>query len=204
MTKRKIAIAIAAAALAGTCAIGGTLAWLTDTASTKNTFTIGMVDISISEPGVEDPSNIVLTPGVETVKNPTITVEDGSVDAYVFAKVYNNFPAEDLTINIDTTNWIEVDTVETDNVTIYRYAENVVTDAGALPAVFDNVKLSETVDFVGDTDEIAEYLSGKEITVTGYAIQADGLTVEEGDEAWEAAYEALVGENASALPALAN
>ena len=196
MTKRKIAIAIAAAALAGTCAIGGTLAWLTDTASTKNTFTIGMVDISISEPGVDNPESIVLTPGVETTKDPTITVEEGSVDSYVFAKVYNNFPADDLTVNIDTGSWIEVDTVDTESVTIYRYEGNVVKEAGTLPAVFETVKLSETVDFVGNDDAIAEYLADKEITVTGYAIQAASF------DSWEDAYGALVADTDSGLPAL--
>ena len=49
MTKRKIAIAIAAAALAGTCAIGGTLAWLTSSAQITNTFTMGNVKITLDE-----------------------------------------------------------------------------------------------------------------------------------------------------------
>ena len=48
--KKKIFVPVVAAALALCCAIGGTLAWLTDkTDPVVNTFTVGNVDITLAE-----------------------------------------------------------------------------------------------------------------------------------------------------------
>ena len=48
--KKKIWLSVAALALVLCCAVGGTLAWLTDkTEPVKNTFTIGDINIDLSE-----------------------------------------------------------------------------------------------------------------------------------------------------------
>ncbi len=68
-------------------AIGGTLAYFTDTTeAVKNEFTVGNVNIELEEPNW--PGDIGnLMPGVDIPKDPTITVDGKSQDCYVFLKM---------------------------------------------------------------------------------------------------------------------
>ena len=50
--KKKVALTAAAVAMVGTLAVGGTLAWFTDTETATNVVTMGEVDIKLSEDGV--------------------------------------------------------------------------------------------------------------------------------------------------------
>ena len=51
--KKKLVLSLAAAAMVGTLAVGGTLAWFTDTETAKNVVTTGNVNISWIENGKE-------------------------------------------------------------------------------------------------------------------------------------------------------
>ena len=53
MKKRKIVLAAAACLLAGAMCTGGAVAYLTDTDTTTNTFTVGEVTIDTIEPNQE-------------------------------------------------------------------------------------------------------------------------------------------------------
>ena len=69
-------------------AIGGTLAYFTDTTEVvKNEFTVGNVDIELTEPEWPDGFIGNLMPGVNIAKDPTITVGEKSQDCYVFLKM---------------------------------------------------------------------------------------------------------------------
>jgi predicted ribosomally synthesized peptide with SipW-like signal peptide len=84
---RKSLVAIAlVVAIGASLAIGGTLAYFTDTTDAKtNTFTVGGVDITLTEPKWDaDDSDKILTPGTSYDKDPTIKVEEGSQDAYIY------------------------------------------------------------------------------------------------------------------------
>lgn len=86
MKKRIITIALVCALLA-TC-FGGTLAYLKDAAAVKNTFTTGNVYITLTEDGaVNGENDYHLIPNNSYTKNPTITLNAGSEDAYVAAKI---------------------------------------------------------------------------------------------------------------------
>lgn len=52
--KKKLVLSLAAAAMVGTLAVGGTLAWFTDTETATNVATMGKVDITLSEDGGTD------------------------------------------------------------------------------------------------------------------------------------------------------
>lgn len=66
-------------------AAGATLAWLTDqTTPVTNTFTASDVDIEFVE---TTGSEYKMVPGSDIDKNPTVTVEPGSEDCWVFVKV---------------------------------------------------------------------------------------------------------------------
>ena len=87
MSKKKIISLCLVVCLLAT-AIGGTLAYFTDTDSEKNTFTVGKVDIEVSETnkinGVEVTGNAFenVMPGTEITKTAVVT-NNSSEDAYV-------------------------------------------------------------------------------------------------------------------------
>ena len=82
--KKKIAMSIVAVALVLCCAIGGTLAWLTDkTDPVTNTFTVGDINIELKE----TTSDYKMVPGNTIAKDPKVTVKANSEDCYLFVKV---------------------------------------------------------------------------------------------------------------------
>lgn len=82
--KKKIAISIVAVALVLCCAIGGTLAWLTDkTGPVTNTFTVGDININLAE----TTSDYKMVPGNTIAKDPKVTVKANSEACYLFVKV---------------------------------------------------------------------------------------------------------------------
>lgn len=90
MKKKITAIALIVAILA-VGIIGGTLAYFTDTTQAEvNTFTVGKVDINLTEPNWDKEADHTLMPGHSYDKNPTITVAQDSQDAYVFLKMDMN------------------------------------------------------------------------------------------------------------------
>lgn len=126
MNKKKAVAVISAAGLAGVLAVGGTMAYLTNTQSATNTFTVGDVEVGIDEPhfpgaggdtnddGIDDTKNYSdsdkdgipdineeQVPQQETDKDPMITNKSVS-DAVVFVKV--TVPVREFThVNDDGT-----------------------------------------------------------------------------------------------------
>ena len=81
---KKAWISVAAIALVLCCAVGGTLAWLsTKTDPVVNTFTVGDINIKLSE----TTSGYKMVPGNTIDKNPTVTVKAGSEACWLFVKV---------------------------------------------------------------------------------------------------------------------
>lgn len=185
MTKKKIAIAIAAAALAGTCAIGGTLAWLTATTDeVTNTFTVGNIQMTLDETNINDPSAARVTsnsytsvmPGDTYIKDPTVHIAEGSEPCYVYVEVVDTTNGA-VQYKIDTANWTKVE--NTDN--IYRYNSEV--DAGneakTLPSIFvteteGSEKYNITINSTLDAASLAA-LENQTITVNAYAHQSENV-----------------------------
>lgn len=104
-TKKLVAAAAVAATLCVT--IGGTLAWLTDTTEkTTNTFTVGNVDIDLTE---TTGNSYKMVPGNTITKDPKVTVKAGSEACYVFVKV-----EESADINLNDYITYAIDTTDTD------------------------------------------------------------------------------------------
>lgn len=83
---RKLIATTAACALAGSLAIGSTFAYLTDRQTAKNTFTVGSVEISLTEPNFKEENAQNILPNQLIAKDPTIQ-NTGKNDAIVFARV---------------------------------------------------------------------------------------------------------------------
>ena len=79
--KKKV-LSIVAVVLVLCCAIGGTLAWLTDrTNPVVNTFTVGDINIELKE---SENLNLKMVPGNTIAKDPKVTVKADSEACYLF------------------------------------------------------------------------------------------------------------------------
>lgn len=97
-TKKQLAMSVAACALFGAVAVGGTMAYLTDNEGTTNTFTVGEVAVDLIEPnypGNEDPTVKDLVPNEEVKKDPQVQ-NTGVNDAIVFVTV--EVPVANVTV----------------------------------------------------------------------------------------------------------
>ena len=196
-TRSKVLSLVLAGTLVVSAGMFGTLAYLTDTAEVTNKFTVGNVDITLDEADVKTDGTYVtdvnsrvtandykLMPGKTYIKDPVVHVDQNSEDSYLFVKVEN----EITKIEGETTVADQMDANGWDLVSgnIYVYAgegtDPVVVKGGANVTVFGNFTIA------GETTNgtLANY-SGKTITVTAYAIQADGFEDKTAEDIWQAA-----------------
>lgn len=91
-------------------AVGGTIAWLTDTTdAVKNTFTVGNIDIDLTETANNSSKNgweAELNPGSVYPKDPKVTVIKGSEECYLFVQVTEPSNKENL---LEYTLWKDME-----------------------------------------------------------------------------------------------
>ena len=198
---KKTKTIIAAVILLLVFLVGGAIAYFTDTEQKTNTFTIGSVDITLTETGWEaltdtDDDDIPddaedMLPGESVTKDPTINNVSTSNPAYVFAKV--EVPcttivapattSEELFTYSTNAGWTEL-TISNElpvactsggtATHVYYYGSNgtltsLAAGASTTNPVFSSVTLRSTL-------KGNEGLTGnKQIVVTGYGIQTEGL-----------------------------
>ena len=188
-TKKTLTIILAMVMVAA-LSVAATLAYLTSTTGpVTNTFTVGNVKITLDEAkvtelGVKDGESRVtensykLYPSHQYVKDPTVHVDAASDDCWLFVKVVDELAAiEDATTIADQLTANEWTPVE-GQTGVYAY--KAIVSKGANIPVFESFKIKTDV----DNDTLATY-AGKTITVTAYAVQADGFTT--AAAAWAAA-----------------
>ncbi|MDD7396036.1 MAG: SipW-dependent-type signal peptide-containing protein [Eubacteriales bacterium] len=205
--KKTIAI-VALVVLVAVASVLGTLAYLTSTDTVKNTFTVGKVNITLDEAEV-DMNGVAVTPAKRVKKNeyklmpghtytkdPMVTVLAGSEPSYIkmtvtFSKA-NELDAifaptgADLTSifkGYDSANWIAKgntkDAAANTRTYEFWYKETVGAPTAdvALDALFDSITVPGEI-----TQAQLETIKDMTITVTAYAIQADGFA--NADAAW--------------------
>ncbi len=183
---------VACAVLLVSLSVGATLAYLTSqTGVVTNTFTVGSVNITldefkVDEYGVADTTvarvqtnTYKLIPGHTYTKDPTVHVKAGSEVCYLYVKVTNDIAAieADPTIaaQMEANGWKPLEGVPG----VYYYgttvdARNATKDVDVV--VFENFKIKTDAD-------ISTY-AGKTVTITAYAIQADGFEDKNFAEIW--------------------
>lgn len=198
MKKKILAISLVVS-LVAVAALGVTLAYFTDTDTVDNVFTMGNVDISLTEPsfdGGEDNTIDGVAPGDVIPKDPIIT-NDGDNDAWVFMKLTLS-DAEALgvlvpdlatqgLINFNSTNWTffaNNEDTATDTRVIWIGYNTVLASGSTTVAPFTQISIPTYWDNT-DMGSLGEEFS---LTVDAYAIQADNIT------SLTAAYTALQGE----------
>lgn len=189
MNKKKTIIS--AIVLLAIVAVGGAIAYFTDTDTKTNTFTIGNVDITLSEEhwSTTDSNNNNIpdaaeniAPGVSVAKDPVITNVSATAPAYVYAKVEipcttDATPVEIFTLNSIGSGWTLMNDGACNNgvaTKVYNYgtasAMTALAAGSATPAVFSSVSLNSSI-----TGSETGLSGNKNVVVTGYGIQTNGL-----------------------------
>ncbi|MBE5781541.1 MAG: hypothetical protein E7328_06975 [Clostridiales bacterium] len=183
----------------------GTLAYLTSSDTAVNTFTVGKVAIKLDEAKVDPVTGAAVTPservkensyhlmpGHSYVKDPTVTVLDGSEDCYVrmlvkvndiskltsampkaaFPTFYNGdlFLLQTLCGGWDKDVWLYEGYNNGEYEFRYHKAVNGKGGDNELPALFSTITVPGEI-----TSDLMPNLAGVEITVVAQAIQADGF-----------------------------
>ena len=169
--KKKIIAVCLIVALAAIAVVGGTLAWFTDDEVATNTFTVGNVDITLTEPnwtstGSQDAPEVY--PGEPLAKDPTVK-NDGANPCFVRIKVTGLdclAPAGNITYRTDYVpgklgdHWV----LHTDG---YFYYDQVLAVDATTDALFDQIVIPTDLTN-GDATTLYN------VVVTAEAVQAQG------------------------------
>ena len=186
-------------ALMAVFAIGGSLAYFTDTDAKANTFTVGNVDITLTENAWDANDTHIADPGVAVAKDPVVT-NTGENEAWVRVNVTISDAAEfkaamqahNIT-NLATifaghseTVWkragIKEDTAA-NTITYSYYYKNKLAKGASTEAIFTSVTIPASF----TSAEMATLGDDFTINVTADAIQTSGLdTVEAAFAAFDA------------------
>lgn len=180
-------------------AVGGTIAWLTaETAPVVNTFTVGDINITLTETWntdtdgdeVNDAWSAQLIPGFTYKKDPVVTVKANSVDCYLFVKFEESKGLSDYltyTSNLEGNGWTQGQKNDIPSNVWYRIVNTSDADQSWEMLANNQVSVSDTL----TKDDMPE--SGDlSLTYTAYACQlykSNGTTFEV-DEAWDAVCDA--------------
>ncbi len=163
--------------------VAGTYAYLTDkTATIKNTFTVGNVNIALTETWNTDTNNdnepdawqAQLIPGKKYLKDPVVTVEPGSEKCYLFVRFDEiGNPADYLTYTSTLTEangWTKGTGTIPENVW-YRVVDKNATNNAFHLLDKDTVTVKDNV----TNDNMADAAKA-ELVYTAYACQFEGMT----------------------------
>ena len=173
---RKLALLIIA--IITIVGLGGLFAYLSDTDQKTNVFTLGKIDIELTESNW-NPSNAQnVLPGQPIPKNPTIN-NIGRNSAYVYIKVVNPIvqltSGEGVLFNYTiNSGWTQLEQVESCGYKATTYYYNDALNASSSTnALFDNVTINDYSDNVGEEQLLDIYAYGIQSTYL-----EDGSTVQ--------------------------
>ena len=180
----KLVVAMLAVTLLIGCAIGGTVAWLTDkTTAVTNTFTYGDINITLAETTGTD---YKIIPGKDINKDPKVTVKANSEACWLFVKVEKagTFVEGKVTYSI-ADGWTQGDGTKIPENVYYREVNAVTTDTSFYILAGDTtyrngvVKVSENL----TKTEVNSITTQPTLTFTAYAVQKDGIST--AADAWD-------------------
>ena len=164
---KKALFIMLSAALIVCATVAGTLAWLTDkTEPVVNTFTVGDINITLTE---SENLDLKMVPGQSIKKDPKVTVKAGSEACWLFVKV-------DKSVNFDgfmtfemADGWIALSGHAG---VYYRNVDATNADTG-----FDVLKDNKVMVLEAVTKTMLEgaKTNAPTLTFTAYAVQKDGI-----------------------------
>ena len=170
MKKKTLALVLALTLLVAGV-VGGTLAWLTDwTAEVKNTFTVGDINIGLTE----TTTDYKMVPGNTIAKDPTVIVKAESEACWLFVKVTESTNLKDFITYAIAEGWTELQ----DGV-YYREVSASAADQPFSVLKGDAVTVKDTV-----TKEMltAKDFANPTLTFKAYAVQKDNVA--SASDAW--------------------
>ena len=182
--KKKSFVMVLALVLVFAVAVGGVVAWLTATTGpVKNTFTVGDINITLTETGaVNGEKSYQVIPGDVKDKDPTVTVVGGSEACYLFVKVdvaNNTVNGKDIysfDVRTGDGNWTKLE----DGV-YYRVVDAATAEAGASYYVLSgdtthaNGLVSINEKLTKADIEAIKTANQPTLTFTAYAVQKDNV-----------------------------
>lgn len=169
--KKKVLVSVIAVSLVLCCAMGGTLAWLTDRASVENIFTVGNIDIDLVE---TTGSEYKIIPGCDIAKDPVVTVKANSVDCWLFVKIdegswpeFKETDSEKRKVDYALANeWLALDSEKYPGV-YYRKVNASGNEQQFAVLAEDKVTVSKNL----TKEELLKVTTKPTLTVTAYAVQ---------------------------------
>ena len=170
MKKKTLALVLALTLLVAGV-VGGTLAWLTDqTAEVKNTFTVGDINIDLTETN----RDYKMVPGNKLDKDPTVIVKAESEACWLFVQVTESTNLKDFITYAIAEGWTELQ----DGV-YYREvsASNADQTFSVLKGDAVTVNSDVTKEMLTATD-----FANPTLTFKAYAVQKDNVA--SASDAW--------------------
>lgn len=172
MKKKTLALVLALTLLVAGV-VGGTLAWLTDqTAEVKNTFTVGDINIGLTE----TTADYKMIPGNTIAKDPTVTVKANSEACWLFVKVTKSENLDTFITYAIAEGWTALPGVDG----VY-YREVPASAADQTFSVLAGDAVTVKSDVTRTTLETAK-TNAPTLTFKAYAIQKDHFAT--ADAAW--------------------
>ena len=172
MKKKTLALVLALTLLVAGI-VGGTLAWLTDqTAEVKNTFTVGDINIGLTE----TTTDYKMVPGNTIAKDPTVTVKANSEACWLFVKVTESTDLKDFITYAIAEGWTALPGVDG----VY-YREVPASAADQTFSVLADDAVTVKSDVTRTMLETAK-TDAPTLTFKAYAIQKDHFAT--ADAAW--------------------
>lgn len=172
MKKKTLALVLALTLLVAGV-VGGTLAWLTDqTAEVKNTFTVGDINIGLTE----TTTDYKMVPGNTIAKDPTVTVKANSEACWLFVKVTESTDLKDFITYAIAEGWTALPGVDD----VY-YREVPASAADQTFSVLAGDAVTVKSDVTRTMLETAK-TDAPTLTFKAYAIQKDHFAT--ADAAW--------------------
>ena len=172
MKKKTLALVLALTLLVAGV-VGGTLAWLTDqTAEVKNTFTVGDINIGLTE----TTADYKMVPGNTIAKDPTVTVKANSEACWLFVKVTESTDLKDFITYAIAEGWTALPGVDG---VYYREVPASAADQTFSVLADDAVTVNSDV-----TKEMltAKDFANPTLTFKAYAVQKDNVA--SASDAW--------------------
>lgn len=185
--KKKVALTAAAVALVGTLAVGGTLAWFTDTEIATNVVTTGHVDISVMEKdsaagAYEEKNGSGLTLDGKYVPNATVdkfvTVKNNNNSSKAWIRVKIEMPGSmnDAVLKGKDKKWIKNTDDSSDE---YYYYTDAVDANHSTEELITGIQLPNWGNDMTDqgtlNTETNKIDNGINIEVIAEAVQADNI-----------------------------
>ena len=185
--KKKVALTAAAVALVGTLAVGGTLAWFTDTEIATNVVTTGHVDISVMEKDsaagtYEEKNDSGLTLDGKYVPNATVdkfvTVKNNNNSSKAWIRVKIEMPdsMNDAVLKGKDEKWIKNTDDSSDE---YYYYTDAVDANQSTEELITGIQLPNWGNNMTDqgtlNTETNKIDNGINIEVIAEAVQADNI-----------------------------